>query len=123
MQRIPNHTDSCPKTPRVRTSAKDAYIATLAKRNHRANSTRVTSMFTASIGKAIHAATVRLRLYMSGLYTQVPRVCVFLSVQSRGTQLKWCRDHVNYTMSNWGNVMVTDEPRFVMEPDDKRITI
>ncbi|GFU00803.1 HTH_Tnp_Tc3_2 domain-containing protein [Trichonephila clavipes] len=70
--------------PRVTTPAEDQYIAIVAKRNRRAISTRVTSMVTASIGKAISAATVRRRLYMNGLYDRVPRVCVPLSVQSRG---------------------------------------
>ena len=36
--------------PRVTTPAEDRYIATVAKRNRRATSTRVTSMVTASIG-------------------------------------------------------------------------
>ncbi|KFM62446.1 hypothetical protein X975_04880, partial [Stegodyphus mimosarum] len=70
--------------PRVTIPAEDRYIAIVAKRNLRATSTRVTSMDTASIGKAISAATVRRRLHMSGLYARVSRVCVPLSVQSRG---------------------------------------
>ncbi|GFW67947.1 transposable element Tc1 transposase [Trichonephila clavipes] len=65
------------------------------KRNHRATSTRVTSMATASIGKAISAATVRRRFHMNGLY---PRVCVPLSIQSIGARLKWCREHGNWTV-------------------------
>ncbi|KFM63069.1 Transposable element Tcb1 transposase, partial [Stegodyphus mimosarum] len=80
-------------------------------------------MVTASIGKAISAATVRRRLHMSGLYARVPRVCVPLSVQSRGARLQWCREHVNWNVSDWGNVMFTDESRFALEPDDKRIRI
>ncbi|GFW67413.1 uncharacterized protein TNCV_3390841 [Trichonephila clavipes] len=63
----------------------DRYIAIVAKRNRRVTSTCVTSMVTASIGKTISAATVRRRLHMSGLYARVPRVCVRLSVQLRGT--------------------------------------
>ncbi|GFX21924.1 transposable element Tcb2 transposase [Trichonephila clavipes] len=70
--------------PRVTTPTEDRYIAIVAKRNHRATSTRVTSMFAASIGKAISAATVLRRLHMNELYARVPRVCVPLSVQSRG---------------------------------------
>ncbi|GFX20028.1 hypothetical protein TNCV_1435881 [Trichonephila clavipes] len=49
--------------------------------NRRATSTRVTSMVTASTGKAISVATVCRRLHMNGLYARVPRVCVPLSVQ------------------------------------------
>ncbi|GFV12050.1 transposable element Tc1 transposase [Trichonephila clavipes] len=92
-----------------------------AKRNHRVTSTRVTSMVTASIGKAISAATVRRRLHINGLYARVPRVCVPLSIQSKGARLKWYREHGNWTVSDWGNVMFTDESRFAPEPDDKRI--
>ncbi|GFT80935.1 transposable element Tcb1 transposase [Trichonephila clavipes] len=127
METIPNHTDSCPKTrwwsPWVTIPAEDRCIAIVAKRNHRATSTRVTSMVTASIGKAISAATVRRRLHINVLYARVPRVCVPLSVQSRGARLKWCREHGNWTVFDWDNVMFTDESRFAMEPDDKHIRI
>ncbi|GFU88183.1 HTH_Tnp_Tc3_2 domain-containing protein [Trichonephila clavipes] len=101
----------------------DRCIAIAAKRNRRPTSTRVTSMVTASIAKTISAATVRRRLHMNGLYARVPRVCVPLSVQSRGARLKWCREHGNRTVSNWGNVMFTDESGFALKPDDKRIRI
>ncbi|GFT01970.1 HTH_Tnp_Tc3_2 domain-containing protein [Trichonephila clavipes] len=109
--------------PRVTTPADDRYIAIVAKRNRRATSTRVIFMVTASIGKEISAATVCRRLHMNGLYAQVPRVCVPLSVQSRGARLKWCREHGNWTVSDWGNAMFTDESRFTLEPNDKRIKI
>ncbi|GFV15710.1 transposable element Tcb2 transposase [Trichonephila clavipes] len=56
--------------PRVTTPAEDRYIAIVAKRNRRATSTRVTSMVTASFGKAISAATIRRRLHMNGLYAR-----------------------------------------------------
>ncbi|GFX94097.1 transposable element Tc1 transposase [Trichonephila clavipes] len=88
METIPNHTDSCPMSvgghPRVTTPTEDLYIAIVAKRNHRATSKSVTSMVTEPIGKAISTVTVRRRLHMNGLYTRVPRVCVPLSVQSKG---------------------------------------
>ncbi|GFW25393.1 HTH_Tnp_Tc3_2 domain-containing protein [Trichonephila clavipes] len=109
--------------PRVTTPAEDRYIAIVTKQNRRATSTRVTSMVTASIGKAISGATVHRRLYMNGLYARVPRFCIPLSVQSREGRLKWCREHCNWTVSDWGSVMFTDESRFALEPDDKRIRI
>ncbi|GFU72118.1 transposable element Tcb1 transposase [Trichonephila clavipes] len=106
--------------PRVTTSAENRYIAIVAKRNRRATSTHVTSMVTASIGKAIFAATVRRRLHMNGLYARVPRVGLSLSVQSRGTLLKWYREHGNWTESDWVNAMFTDESRFALETNHKR---
>ncbi|GFY30369.1 transposable element Tcb1 transposase [Trichonephila clavipes] len=80
-------------------------------------------MVTASIGKAISAATVRRRLHMNELYARVPRICVPLSVRSRGARLKWCREHGNWTVSDWGNVMYTNESKFALEPVDKCIRI
>ncbi|GFW02779.1 HTH_Tnp_Tc3_2 domain-containing protein [Trichonephila clavipes] len=108
---------------RVTTSTEDQYITIADKRNRRVTSTRVTSMITASIGKAISAATARRRLHKNGLYARVHRVCVPLSVQSRGALLKWCREHGNWTVSNWGTVMFTDESRFALEAHGKRIRI
>ncbi|GFW54205.1 HTH_Tnp_Tc3_2 domain-containing protein [Trichonephila clavipes] len=58
---------------------------------------------------------------MNGLYARVPRVCVPLPVQSRGARLKWCREHGNWTVSDWDNVMFTDESRFALESDEERI--
>ncbi|GFU83735.1 HTH_Tnp_Tc3_2 domain-containing protein [Trichonephila clavipes] len=83
----------------------------------------MTSMVTASIGKAISATTVSRRLHMKGLYARVPRVSVPLPVQSRGTRLKWCREYGNWTVSDWVNAMFTDESRFALEPDDKHVRI
>ncbi|GFT34732.1 HTH_Tnp_Tc3_2 domain-containing protein [Trichonephila clavipes] len=108
--------------PRVTTPAEDPYIAIVAKRNRRATSTRVTSIVTASIGKATSAATVH-RLHVNRLYVRVPRVCVPLSIQSREERIKWCREHGNWTVSGWANVIFTDESIFALEPDDKRIRI
>ncbi|GBM63719.1 hypothetical protein AVEN_72992-1 [Araneus ventricosus] len=109
--------------PRVATHAKDRYIAVVAKQNRRLTSTPVKSMVAAAIGKTISATTVRLRLHMNGLYARVPGVCVLLYVQSRGAQLKWCRQHVNWTASHWGNVMFADDPRFALQHDDKRVRV
>ncbi|GFW53948.1 transposable element Tcb2 transposase [Trichonephila clavipes] len=58
--------------PRVTTPVEDRNIAIVAKRNHRATSTRVTIMVTAYIGKAVSAATVCRRLHMNGLHAWVP---------------------------------------------------
>ena len=99
MEIIPNHTDSYPKARSLSAKgygpAKDRYTVIFAKRIRRVTSTLVTSMVTALIGKATSAATVRRRLHMSELYARVPRVCIFLSVQSRRARLKLCREHVN----------------------------
>ncbi|GFU47954.1 HTH_Tnp_Tc3_2 domain-containing protein [Trichonephila clavipes] len=91
------------------TALATVYLHSKPKRNRRTTTTRVTSMVTASIGKATSAATIRQRLYMNA---RVPQVCVPLSVQSRSTRLKWYRGHGIWTVSDWSNAMFTDESRF-----------
>ncbi|GFW73864.1 transposable element Tcb2 transposase [Trichonephila clavipes] len=50
--------------------------------------------------------------------------CLFSSIRliKRGT-IKVVPGNGNRTVSHWGNVMFTDESRFALEPDDKRIRI
>ncbi|GFV16736.1 HTH_Tnp_Tc3_2 domain-containing protein [Trichonephila clavipes] len=87
-----NHTDACPKSRSWSPKGYNPHersIAIIANRNRRSTSTRVTSMVSASIGKAISPATLRRKLDMSGLYARVPQICVPLSVQSKGARLKW----------------------------------
>ncbi|GBM06114.1 hypothetical protein AVEN_241932-1 [Araneus ventricosus] len=109
--------------PRVTNHAEDRNTAVVAKRNQRSISTHVTSMVAAGIGKTISATTFRQRLNMNGLYARVPRVCVPLSVQSRGARLKWCRQHENWTVPDWGNVLFRNESRFTLQPDDARVNV
>ena len=127
METIPNCTDSCLKacsrSPKVYNHCRRSIYCYFGQAELKRDLTCVTFMVTASIGKVISAATVCWRLHMSELYTRVSWVCVFLSVQLRGAQLKWCWEHVNWTVSDWGNVIFTDKSRFALEPDDKRIKI
>ncbi|GBL80408.1 Transposable element Tcb2 transposase [Araneus ventricosus] len=109
--------------PRVTIPAEDRYIAVVAKQNRRSTSTRVKSIVAAAIGKTISATTVRRRLHMNGLYARVSLLRVPLSVQYRGARLKRCHQHVNWTISDWGNVMFTDESRFALQLDDKRVRV
>ncbi|GFV82318.1 HTH_Tnp_Tc3_2 domain-containing protein [Trichonephila clavipes] len=92
METISNHTDSCPKdrmwSPKAYNPRGRPIYCYCSQAESQSNLHLCDSMVTASIGKAISAATVRRRLHMNGLYARVPRVCIPLSVQSRGSRLK-----------------------------------
>ncbi|GFV57883.1 HTH_Tnp_Tc3_2 domain-containing protein [Trichonephila clavipes] len=93
METIPNHIDSCPKARR-----------------------RSLRGYTPAEDRYISIVAKRNRRAIS---TRVSSM-VTASIWAR---LKWCREHGNWTVSDWGNVMFTDESRFALEPDDKRIRI
>lgn len=108
---------------RISSLVVDRYIAVVVKRNGRATTTHVTSMVSAHIRKTISVITVQRKLHMSKLYDRVPQVCCPLSVQSREARLKWCRELINWTVSDWGEVLFTDESKFAMQPYDKSVGV
>ncbi|GFT10709.1 transposable element Tcb1 transposase [Trichonephila clavipes] len=76
------------------------------------------------IGKTILIITVSRRLYLNDQYTQVPRVCDHLLVQSRWTRLKGCHQHGSWTVLDWGKMFsFTEESRFVLKCKDKFIRL
>lgn len=80
-------------------------------------------MVSVPIGKIISVITVHRKLHISKLYDRVPQVRCPLSVQSREAQLKWCRQLINWTVSDWGEIHFTDESTFAMQPLDKSVRV
>lgn len=109
--------------PRVTTPAEDRYIAVVTKQNQRSTSTHMISMVAENIGKRISATTVCQMLYLNGLKSQVQWVWILLPVRSREAQLKWCHQYANWTVSDWCNIMFTDESRFVLQPYDNCVRV
>ena len=119
LETIPNLLNSCPKawslSSKNRTSpAEDIYISVVVNWSWRSISAGVATKIAVSIGKTMYATTVWRRLHMNGLYVRLPCVEFPLSVQFRGTWLHWCCLHVNWSVSYWGNVMLTNESIFAL---------
>ncbi|GFU28416.1 hypothetical protein TNCV_3579801 [Trichonephila clavipes] len=60
---------------------------------------------------------------MNGWYARVIRVRVPLNRPIKRGAIKVVAGTWQLTVSDWGNVMFTDESRFALEPDDKRIRV
>ncbi|GFX76639.1 hypothetical protein TNCV_3163571 [Trichonephila clavipes] len=54
-------------------------------------------------------------LYLNGLYAKVARACVLNPFNPQD------RQHVNLNVYDWGHVMLPDEFRFVLQPNDKGV--
>ncbi|GFW99216.1 transposable element Tcb2 transposase [Trichonephila clavipes] len=72
--------------------------------------------------KQISRKTVARRLRGGGLYARRPVVCVPLTRQHRTARLQWCREHHNWTEQNWACVLFSDESKFSLSSDCRRIT-
>ncbi|GFT93026.1 HTH_Tnp_Tc3_2 domain-containing protein [Trichonephila clavipes] len=67
--------------------------------NRKLTSTRKISVIAVALGITI---TVNRSLHLNGLYSWAPRVCISLSVRSIEARLKWCYQHMNWTVSVGG---------------------
>ncbi|GFW92629.1 transposable element Tcb2 transposase [Trichonephila clavipes] len=67
--------------------------------------------------------TVRNRLHGVGLYARIPMVCVRLTSRHRRDRREWAKEPVNWRRNEWSNVLFSDESRFSVHPDNRRIFI
>ncbi|GFX65399.1 transposable element Tcb1 transposase [Trichonephila clavipes] len=58
-----------------------------------------------------------------GLYARRPIVCVRLTSRHRRDHREWATEHVNWRRNEWSNVLFSDESRFSVQPDNRRIFI
>ncbi|GFV85409.1 transposable element Tcb1 transposase [Trichonephila clavipes] len=50
-------------------------------------------------------------------------VCVRLTARHRRDRREWATEHVNWRRNEWSNVLFSDESRFSVHPDNRRIFI
>ncbi|GFU69018.1 transposable element Tcb1 transposase [Trichonephila clavipes] len=64
---------------------------------------------------------VRNWLHGAGLYARRPMVCVRLTSRNRRDRREWATEHVNWRRNEWSNLLFSDESRFSVHPDNRRI--
>lgn len=108
---------------RATTDSQDRYLATIAKRNRHLTSVQIAKEFAAATGIRLSRFTVSDRLHKRGLYARKPKICVPLTGAAKCARLKWCREHRNWSSTDWSRVLFTDESRFCLESDSRRVTV
>ncbi|GFV49992.1 transposable element Tcb1 transposase [Trichonephila clavipes] len=87
------------------------------------NATLLQQHLRSATGTTVSTQTVRNRLHGVGLYTRRPIVCVILTSRHRPDRREWATEHVNWRRNEWSNVLFSDEYRFSVHPDNRRIFI
>ncbi|GFW15241.1 transposable element Tcb2 transposase [Trichonephila clavipes] len=108
---------------RMTTASEDRYLALTARRNRKATAHQLSSELAATTGAVASRQTIYRRLNEKGLYARKPRVCVLLSSQKKRDRFNWCKEHQNWTEHQWSHVLFTDESRFSLTGDSKRVYI
>ncbi|GFS67275.1 transposable element Tcb2 transposase [Trichonephila clavipes] len=87
------------------------------------NATLLQQHLRSATGTTVSTQTVRNRLHGVGLYARRPMVCVRLTLRHRRNRREWATEHVNWRRNEWSNALFSDESRFSVRPDNKRIFI
>ncbi|GFX50984.1 transposable element Tcb1 transposase [Trichonephila clavipes] len=95
----------------------------MAWRHRIMNATLLQQHFCSATGTTVSTQTVRNRLHDVRLYARRPMVCVMLTSRHRRDRREWATEHVNWRRNEWSNVLFSDESRFSVHPDNRRIFI
>ncbi|GFV34783.1 transposable element Tcb2 transposase [Trichonephila clavipes] len=74
-------------------------------------------------GKRISRQTVYRRLNYAGLYARRPAVCIPLTSALKRARLNWSLKHQHWSVGEWANITFSDESRFSLSSDSRRVTI
>ncbi|GFX84033.1 transposable element Tcb2 transposase [Trichonephila clavipes] len=108
---------------RATTPNEDRYLVLTARRHRNMNATLLQQHLHSAIGTRVSTQTVRNRLHGAGLYAHRPMVCVRLTSRHRRDHRERATEHVNWRRYEWSNVLFSDESRFSVQPDNRRIFI
>ncbi|GFT89984.1 transposable element Tcb2 transposase [Trichonephila clavipes] len=108
---------------RETTPNEDRYLVLTARRHRNVNSTLLQQHLRSDTGTTVSSQTARNRLHGVGLYARRPMVCVRISSRHRRDRKEWATEHVNWRRNEWSNVLFSDESRFSVYPDNRRIFI
>ncbi|GFX77979.1 transposable element Tcb1 transposase [Trichonephila clavipes] len=94
-----------------------------ARRNRNMNATLLQQHLRSATGTMVSTQTVRNRLHGVGLYVRRPMVCVRLTSRHHRDRKERATEHENWRTNEWSNVLFSDESRFSVHPDNRRIFI
>ncbi|GFW66861.1 transposable element Tcb2 transposase [Trichonephila clavipes] len=63
------------------------------------------------------------RLHEGGLYARRPIVCIPLTPRHRVARRRWAAEHRDWEQHDWSQVLFTDESRFSLECDTRRVLV
>lgn len=112
-----------PGPSRITTPAQDRFLSQMARRNPRITAPELMNRFRETHNVQISESTIRNRLHESGLRSRRPLRCQPLSRGNRAARLNWVTDHENWTENQWAPVLFTDESRFGLHPDSRRVRV
>ncbi|UYV77443.1 hypothetical protein LAZ67_15001039 [Cordylochernes scorpioides] len=104
-------------------TSEDRYLVVTAKRHREMTAIQLSNELSSDTGTRISRQTVYRRLHEGALYARRPMVCIPLTSAHRRARLNWCLEHHAWTHDQWANVLFSDESRFSLNTDSRRVFI
>ncbi|GFU81120.1 transposable element Tcb2 transposase [Trichonephila clavipes] len=105
------------------TPNEDRYLVLTARRHRNINATLLQQHIRSATATTVSTQTVPNRLHGVGLYARRKMVCVKLTLRHRRDRREWATEHVNWRRNEWSNVLFSDESRFSVHSNNRRIFI
>lgn len=106
--------------PRATSAADDRFIQLTVLRNRRLNAVQVQQSLRDECQVVISSDTVRRRLAERNLTPKRAATGPALTVAHRRARLEFAREHRDWSVEQWGNVLFTDETRVSLHGSDRR---
>lgn len=105
---------------RCTSSRDDRFIVTNVLRNRFLTAVEARNQLFEVRNNSISERTVRRRLAEQNLVARRPAKAPKLEVHHRRARLQFAREHLNWTMEEWRNVLFSDESRIALRAPDGR---
>ncbi|UYV83102.1 hypothetical protein LAZ67_22002217 [Cordylochernes scorpioides] len=104
-------------------TSEDRYLVVTVKRHREMTAIQLSNELSSATGTRISRQTVYRRLHEGALYARRPMICIPLTSAHRRARLNWCLEHHAWTHDQWANVLLSDESRFSLNTDSRRVFI
>lgn len=105
---------------RVTSVREDRYVANFVRRNRSVTVQGVQNHFQRTFHRVISRTTMRRRLTAANLRSRRPLRVPRLLHRHKVARLEWAREHRNWVLEQWRNVLFSDETRIGLVSDSRR---
>ena len=112
-----------PGRPRKSSKHTDARLVLAAKRNRFQSVSRLVVSWKFASGIDCSVRTAYRRLREAGLKSCRQAIRIPLSPEHRKKRVVWCQNHLAWSTEQWERVLWTDESRFTLDFNDRRIRV
>lgn len=112
-----------PGPSRVTSRSDDQRIKLISKRNRRLTAPEIAAEFNRGRRKAISVSTVQRRLREADLHGRIATKKPLLRRGNRHKRLQWAKEHANWTVDDWKNVLWSDESKFEVFGQRRRVFV